>query len=340
MDKTQRSTKGDRSSVFDEDPGILPVTCEDFFIVSHEGINYYLINLRKADWDSLWEIVSQCEYVESESWTPQEDFFDYLKRCDILCYAEYDGSLVGFVAASMFFSRRQCLYSNDETMVLKGYRNKKIALNMAILAFEWAFCSTRILRDSTHVAYTSISANPRVVNMYFKNAWMRIFFDCSFKPSLGLIAIKNEYCRRHGIELVNEDYPFCLKNLFPGSNTFRRDDPRFQFSKEVRASMPPEFEHMERGDAFAFMLNAGVRTVRRVVGFLMTIYFGMDYLRSRKIGPFRSRKGPAASRATWYRDKPAMMIARMGTVSPQNVNPRNESVLAPGNGGPAPQEME
>jgi len=156
------------------------------------------------------------------------------------------------------------------------------------------------------------------VNFYFKNAWTRVLFDCSFKPSLDLIAIKNEYCRRHRIELVHEDYPFCLKNLFPGSNMFSRNDPRFQFRTRVKSNIPPEFDHMERGDAYAFMLKIPVKAFR-VVSFILTSrVFGGDYLKDREIGPLgrRMKELPRGSGAGSGRH--AWEVARGGAFPSRN----------------------
>ncbi|HNY64663.1 MAG TPA: hypothetical protein PKM41_04445 [Deltaproteobacteria bacterium] len=287
MDTVQRSTQTGKWPNREGERGPFPVTAREYFILSRRGINYYLVDLRGADHEELSTIISQCEYVEGQCWRPQENFSDYLRKCDLLCYAEKDGSIVGFTAVTMMFSGRTCLYSNDETMVLKQVRNQKVALSLVSLALQWAFVKTGLFNDTRSVVFTSISSNPRVVNFYFKNSWSRIFFDCSFKPSLRLIAIKNEYCRKHRIELVHEDYPFCMKNLFPGSNTFDRDNPKFQFSGSVKANMPEEFDHMDRGDAFAFMLKVPMAASRLVVSILMARCFGREYLASRLIGPFR-----------------------------------------------------
>jgi hypothetical protein len=325
MDKTQSTTHSGKWPYYEAEQGPLPVTRREYFILSRKDINYYLVDLREADWEGLWGIISQCEYVEGACWRPQENFSDYLKKCDLLCYAEKDGSIVGFTAVTMMFSGKTCLYSNDETMVLKQVRNQKVALSLVTLALEWAFVKTDLFNETRSIVFTSISANPRVVNFYFKNAWSRIFFDCSFKPSLRLIAIKNEYCRKHKIELVHEDYPFCMKNLFPGSNTFDRDDPRFRFSHSVKNSMPQDFDHMDRGDAFAFMLKVPMKAARPIVNILMARCYGRDYLANRDIGPLRAgrqslpeyvkargmrpfmRVSPV-SRATWRKRAPGRGI--------------------------------
>jgi hypothetical protein len=208
----------------------------------------------------------------------------------------------------MFF-RDICLYSNDETMVLKEFRKRRLALNLVMLPIEWLFVKTGRFRDISHIVFTSISANPQVVNFYFKNAWTRVLFDCSFKPSLDLIAIKNEYCRRHR---------FCMKNLFPGSNMFGRNDPRFQFRGQVKNNIPPEFDHMERGDAYAFMLKIPVKALRVVSFILMNRCFGRDYLKDRGIGPL-GRRGRGQSHEPGARSgQQARAVPRVGAYPSRN----------------------
>jgi len=300
---------------FEGAPGCVPITCQDFLIMSNKGYNYYVIDLKLVDWNKIWNIIKACEAVENECWKAQENFFDYLKKCDVLSYTEKDGRIIAFDAVTLLCSGTTCIYSNDETMVLKAFRGKDIARKLVMATCEWYLTKTEYLKGIKHVIFLSISANPRVVNGYFKNSYTRILFDCSFKPSKQLIALKEEYCRKHNIALVHKDYPFCLKNLFPGSNNFDCNDPRFQFSREVKANMPPDFDHMVRGDAFAFMLKVSKASARTVVLLFMLFDFGKDYLSRKGVGLFSSRKklGPTHTEA-WQTPKPVENSPSIGVV--------------------------
>lgn len=266
-----------------------PITCRDYLVLHHDDINFYFVDLMRADWGRIRNIVKGCEEVESACWKPQENFSDYLKKCDAMSYAEKDGRIIGFAAAHLLFTGNTCVYSNDETMVLKEFRDKRLALSLVGVPLEWFFAKTESFKGTENFVYTSISANPRVVNFYFKQSYCRTLFDCSFKPSPELIKIKDEYCRKHNIDLVHENYPFCLKNLFPGSNDFDAHDPRFQFSENVKANMPREFDHMDRGDAFAFMLRLPTKAARTVVFCIMARCFGKDYFSRNGLGYFSPR---------------------------------------------------
>jgi len=245
----------------------------------------------------------------------QEDFYDYIQKCDFLSYAVVDGRIIGFDAVTIFRHGAICLYSNDETMVLKAFRGKDIARKLVMATAEWFFSKTAYLSGIKHLVFLSISANPRVVNGYFKNSYTRILFDCSFKPSKQLIALKEEYCRKHNISLVHKDYPFCLKNLFPGSNNFDCKDPRFQFSREVRANMPPDFDHMVRGDAYAFMVKVSITAARAVIRLIMALDFGMDYFSRKGVGIFSPKKnaGPVYTES-WQAPNHAQDTGPVGIV--------------------------
>lgn len=311
-----------------------PITSKDFLVHSHKGINYYIIDLKLIDWRRIGNIIDECGEVEDACWKAQENFFDYLRKCDVLSYAEKDGRIVAFDAVTLVYSGNTCLYSNDETMVLKEFRGQDIARKLVIVTIEWFLTKTACLKGTRYIVFSSFSANPRVVNSYFKNAWTRIFFDCSFKPSLQLISIKSEYCRKHKIDLVNEDYPFCLKNLFPGSNRFDPNDPKLQFTQNVKNHLPAEFDHMGRGDAFAFLLKIPARSFRFVVFLIMARCFGRDYFTAKGMGFFSPRKQSFPAHVREWREKPVeeaipiIMDAQQGKTHPETNEQKRPTVKA------------
>jgi len=122
-----------------------PVDCQDFFIQSHKGFNYYLIDLNTAKWNRLGDIIRGCEAVEKECWNAQEDFFAYMRKCDVLSYAEKDGRIVAFDAVTTLVSGSDVVYSNDETMVLKKFRGKDLAQRLVLMTVEWHLTKNRIL---------------------------------------------------------------------------------------------------------------------------------------------------------------------------------------------------
>lgn len=265
------------------------VTAEENLLISLKGINYYVIDLQQVDINALYDILKGCETVENECWVAQENFFDYIRKCDVLSYAEHKGRIIAFDVVTLLHSRTCCVFSNDETMVLQKYRGLNIARNLVMSTFEWFNKQTSYFHGVSHLVFLSISANPRVVNGYCKNSYTKILFDCSFDPSPELISLNAEYCLKNDIELVDENYPFCLKNMFPGSNTFAANDPKFQFTPKVRKHMPKEFDHMQRGDAFAFMVKFTKAAPQILSTLLMTLTFGWNYISNKKIGWFRTK---------------------------------------------------
>ncbi len=290
MKEMSVSLEGERRVNQHDTTESLPVDCQDFLVQRYKGFNYYLINLNEVKWSRLGDIIRGCEAVENDCWTPQEDFFTYLRKCDVLSYAVKDGRIVAFDVVTLLNSGRYSVYSNEETMVLREFRGNDLAQQLVIMTVEWHIKKSAALRNKKYFIFTSISANPRVVNRYFEKSWLRILFDSSFAPSPQLIALKEEYCRKHGIELVDKRYPFCLKNMFPNSNNFDPNGKNNQFSSEVRKNLPLDFEHMVRGDAFAFMLMIPMKLLHMANFVLMTKCFGAEYFSSRGVGLFSGRE--------------------------------------------------
>ena len=267
----------------------IPITSQDHLILRHKGFNYYLIDLKVTDWSRIGDIISACEEGEEECWAAQEEFSEYLKKRDVLSYVEKDGGIIAFDVVSLLRLGDACIYSNDETMVLKAFRGRNLARNLVFATCQWFFTRTSRFAGVRHIVYLSISANPKVINGYFKNAYTRILFDCSFKPSADLIRIKEAYCRSFNLSAMHHDFPFCLKKVFPGSNSIDPHDPGRRFSSHVR--LPADFDHIKRGDAFAFMVKVPKIAARMVVLTIMAVSFGRHFLSTP-----RSPKAPYAPR--------------------------------------------
>lgn len=281
----------------------LPVTCNNFFLLNHRGFNYYGIDLRKVDFEIIRDIVKGCEEVEKDCWDPQENFFDYIQKSDILAYAEKDGRIVGFNLVSLLMSDGHCIYSIDEAMVLKKCQGNNIARNVVMLTIRWFFLKTDEALTVKKIYPLSISANPKVVNNYFKNKYLTSIFDNSFRPSEKLIDLHLQYVKENNLLLVDEKYPFCVKNLFPGSNRFKENDKRYQFKDGVKKNMPDDFDHIHRGDAFSFMVRIGVGPFWFVNTLLLLIILGKKMIFNKGIGFLGSGKYQSADESFQYTDE-------------------------------------
>ena len=265
-----------------------PVSCQEFWMIEHKDVNYYIVDIKKTDINAIKNIISGCAAVEAECWNPQEDFYDYIKKCDLLSYAVANNQIIGFDAATLFYHGSICLFSNDETMVCKAYRNRNIARNM-VFASMWWFLKNKSFKNIKHFAFMSVSGNPRIVNGYYKHSYIKFLFDCSFKASHELIEFMDAFREKYKLSLVHKDYPFCLKNIFPGSNIFDPTNKRFQFLDVVKKSMPEEFDHLIRGDAFAFLVKISNISGRILVFIIMAISFSKKFFSRKGIGVFTSQ---------------------------------------------------
>lgn len=273
-----------------EDIRQVPITCRDNLLHRHKGFNYYIIDLRNSDYSALEEIIASCEAVESDTWKAQEDFFEYIKKSDILVYAERDGRIVGFNLVSLLLINEYCFYTIDEAMVLRAFQGNNIARNIVTTTLWWFLKIVALDNAVKKGVLVSISSNPKVVNNYFKNKYITRIMDNSFNPSDDLITVNRAYMAKNNFELVDVNYPFCVKNLFPGSQQLDWSNTKNQFLDEVKGRMPADFEHTKRGDAWAFMVVTNMHLAYLVIRALVLAFFGVKTLMHKKIGLLRSKK--------------------------------------------------
>ena len=273
-----------RTSYFQEEQ--LPIACQDSWMIESKGVNYYMSDLKKTGINAINDIIDECRIVENESWKAQEDFYDYIQKCDVLSYAVINGRIVGFDAASLFYHDTTCMFCNDETMVLKEFRNRNIARNLVFATMRW-FIKNRTFKGIKHFVFMSISGNPRIVNGYYKHSGIiKILFDCSFNASDELVDLMDAYRNKYKISLVHKDYPFCVKNMFPGSNAFNHEEIRVQFLNVVKKALPKDFDYFKRGDAFAFLVKVSKNFAFKFVFVLMVIAYGKKFFSHKGIGIF------------------------------------------------------
>ncbi len=263
-------------------------------VMRFKGFNYHAVNLRGIDFNKIADIVSGCEAVENDTWKAQEDFFQYIRKSDLLVYAEKSGRIVGFNLVSFLFINEYCFYTIDEAMVLRAFQGNNIARNVVTTALWWFLKNLELDAKVKHFVLVSISANPKVVNNYFKNKYVTRVFDNSFFPSEELVRAHHGYLHKHSFTLVNNSYPFCIRSLFPGSQQLDWSDKRYQFLDGVRDRMPSDFDHAVRGDAWAFMAAANLRLAYGFIRILAILFFGREALFNRKLGLLKRKKRAAA----------------------------------------------
>jgi hypothetical protein len=270
-------------------PDQISVTSRDNFLIHNKGFNYYGIDLSSANIDTLEEVISACEAVENSTWTAQENFYEYFKKSGLLIYAEKEGQVVGFCLASLLLINEYCFFTNDETMVLKECQGFNIALYIVTTAFLYFMKKLNLEKSIKKFIYVSISANPQVVNGYYQNKYWNKF-DNSYHPSKELINIHQAYLDKYNMTLVDGAYPFCVKNLFPGSQHLDWTKKKFQFKDDVKNLMPPQFDHKERGDAWAFMFMTNMRGAYKLFLYMALAFIGKKTFFNERLGLFRRKK--------------------------------------------------
>lgn len=280
----------------------IPIDAENNLIVRHKGFNYYAIDLRTTNRQRMVNVIAGLEAVERDTWVAQEDFWEYIKKSDLVVYAEKDGRIVGFNLVSIMMKDEYCIYTIDEAMVLRAFQGNNIARNVVTIALWW-FKKTEWLEGIKKFVLVSTSSNPKVVNNYFKNNYVIKVLDNSFYPSDELVNLHYDYLKKYNYELVNPNYPFCLKKMFPGSNQFEKCEKIPQYMEGIQDKLPPEFDYVRRGDAWSFMVSASMFAFRFFTTAIILSFIGRKSLLNDKIGLLKRKPADAIL-------EPAQEVAR------------------------------
>lgn len=262
----------------------ISITAEENLILSRKGFNYYAVDLLQTNKRRLQNVIAALEAVERDTWIAQEDFWQYIEKCHFAIYAEKGGQVVGFNLVSIMYKNEFCIYTVEEAMVLNAFQGNNIARNVVIIGMWWFMRKKLGGQDVKRFVFVSTSCNPKVVNNYFKNKYVSKVLDNSFDPSEKLVEVHNEYLKKYNYTLVNNDYPFCLKNMFPGSNQFEKYEKIPQYIDGVKSKLPPEFDYVQRGDAWAFMVNASIKAFYLFTVATSLTFIGGKALFNNKIG--------------------------------------------------------
>ncbi|MBU0992063.1 MAG: hypothetical protein KJ737_06175 [Proteobacteria bacterium] len=257
-----------------------------FTIKNRQGFKFYTVDIKNTDISRLKKIVGACEKVENACWTAQENFYSYFNERDMITYIVKDGKVVGFQLLSHWVIDRYVVFGLDETMVLKEYRGNRLGLTLCVLSARSIFTIFSKKKKAKFV-FLSITPNPRVMIGFYKYKTLFKIMQNSFKPSESLMMIHDKLLFRKKATLVNRDYPFFFKNMFPGSlGSFEMND----FPKPIRKMVPPEISFFERGDAFIFMAIFSKLTCWVPLTVMMLLRFGRKCFFNENLGFFRKNK--------------------------------------------------
>ncbi len=260
---------------------------EDFFTIQNkDGFRFYTIDIKHVDISRIKTIIDDCEKVESECWKAQEDFYSYFIERDLVTYIVKDHKLVGFQLVAYWEFERYVVFSLDETMVLSEFRGNRLGLTLCTLSARSIF-TIFSKKEKVRFVGLSITPNPHVIMGFYKYRALFRIMQNTFNPSKDLMMIYNKLLFRKKASLVNKDYPFFFKNMFPGSlGAFEVD----MFPEPVRKMVPPEIDFFERGDAFVFMIIFSKLTVWLPLTAMLLSRFGWKYVFNDNLGFFRKNK--------------------------------------------------
>lgn len=257
---------------------------EPFFTIENkQGFKFYTVEIQHTDIERLKTIIQGCEEVEQECWQAQESFYDYFAERDMVTYIVKDHKIVGFQLVSHWVIDRYVVFGLDETMVLSECRGNRLGISLCTISARLIITIFKKIKGGKYV-FLSVTPNPRVINGFYKYRAMFKMVKNTFSPSEDLKMIHDKLLFRKKATLVNPDYPFFFKNMFPGSlGAFEME----ALPPTVQKMIPPEIDFFERGDAFIFMAIFSKLTCWLPLSIMMMIRFGRKSFFTKHLGFWR-----------------------------------------------------
>lgn len=270
------------------------VSADKSLMVQDGTYDFYSINLNNTSFDKIRDVLEGCEAVENECWNAQEDFIEYAAKSDFLYYAERDGEISGFFLVSFFIIDKCCIISMDEIMVRRSEQGKKLGLKLAITAFRDFDNFDSGNKKFNSISLMSITPNKKIMNSYFKGSLLTNLnlFDSTFNPSAELESIHRKYLKEVEYNLVHEDHPFFIKNVFPGSNKMdETKEGEISYNQKLQSVIPDGFDPVQRGDSLCFMLKTNRFVYSLSCLIFMQKTFGFRFWMTKRLGvrPFKKR---------------------------------------------------
>lgn len=261
---------------------------ESEIVYSYKGFDYYTVDLKNTPNEKLTAVLEECELIEKSCWDAQENFIDYAKKRDLLTYAMHNGKMVGFQIASYWIMDNVFIFDLDETMVLKQFRGNGLAMTLSGINCRTFVIRIRKIKSIRKMTFVSLTPNMRLINLLDKIRYIVRFLDNTFNPSQRLMKIHDYLIENKGVVLVHQDYPFFLKNIFPGS--LKPADHSDRTSQRIKKMIPPGLDFHGRGDAFLFLSCFDKVRLFPVMLVLMIQAMGFRVLFSKNIGLFSKNK--------------------------------------------------
>ena len=279
--------QGEGASMQEGDQTQYSIEHEDFFTIKNkEGFQFYTVDIKNVDISKIKTIIEACEKVESECWKAQEDFYAYFIERDLVTYIVKDHKIVGFQLVAYWEFERYVVFSLDETMVLSQFRGNRLGLTLCTLSARSIF-TIFSKKEKVRFVGLSITPNPHAIMGFYKYRALFRVMKNTFNPSKDLLMIYNKLLFRKKASLVNKDYPYFFKNMFPGSlGAFEVD----RLPDAVKKMIPPEIDFFERGDAFVFMVIFSKMNIWLPLTAMLLNRFGWKYLFNDHLGFFRKNK--------------------------------------------------
>jgi len=255
-----------------------------YFIINDKQFQYYFIDFHETDFNKIMPIIKKCEEIEVNNWNAQENFIDYARKCSALVYAKEGDEIVGFLLITICDFDQYLTYSIDECMVQRGFHGNHIALKLAAIISRISYLKTSKKKGVGNLVFMTATCNPRMIINLYKKKSLFCFVANTFKKSNELLRVHDLYLKRNNLKLVDDEYPFFVKNLFPGSQKVASMAVNLD---EIKHLTPPGFDCVKSGDSLMFMAKVCKFSAWSIVIFMMNLMFGWRFWFNNNVGFFR-----------------------------------------------------
>ncbi|MDY6820606.1 MAG: hypothetical protein SVN78_03165 [Deferribacterota bacterium] len=264
-----------KESMLNIDPSVL----KDHLLLKKNKYNYYAVDLTKIKFTKNHPIVLGCKAVEDSTWEPQEDFFEYLCKEDILIFMTYKNEIIAFLLGAAWSEDIYGMFAIDEIMVKPSFQGRKLSKKLTLLfIYIVTYCYSRSPKLKQIVGFGT-SCNPKTMLLYYNKRFLLL--ETNFKPKETLTKIAWHYVKRFNFTPLIKDSPFFLKGLYAGSHKKLEPIKKKRF---ILKYAPKDFDYINRGDC---MLLTGRHYLK--LGILIAtvgslFYFGPEILKKKNPG--------------------------------------------------------
>jgi len=252
---------------------------EKYKLLKKGSYTYYAVDLTKEEFSPEHPIIKGCREVEVSIWNPREDFDVFYKKCDIISFIVYQDEIIGFTLISAWIEDIYGIAVCEEIMIRSEHHGKGLTNKLGWLSVHFLLRYYSMTGRIKQVVGLGLSVNPKTMLMLYRRKWLAP--ETTFTPTDVLRKVAWHYVNHHKYTPLDEDNPFFLKGVYPGSHktlgAMRNEDILLKYG-------PPGFDYKKRGDCMVAMARHYLRLGRLITNIAMLFLFGPKVFLYKNLG--------------------------------------------------------